>query len=82
MMKNVNLQIEVEIHPSVIWRLKLFMAIMRFAVWVGGFGGVEFDIPERNLTPLALDAAMPPSAEPDSGLENVPAAESDTQPRK
>jgi len=36
----------------------------------------------RNLTPLALDAAMPPSAEPDSGLESVPAVESDTQPRK
>ena len=46
-MKNVNLQIEVETKPEVIWRLKLFMAIMRFAVWVGGFGSVEFDIPER-----------------------------------
>ena len=34
------------------------------------------------LTPLALDAAMPPSAEPDSGLESVPAVEFDTQPRK
>ena len=56
MMKNVNLQIEIEIKPEVIWRLKLFMAIMRFAVWVGGFGGVEFDIPERHLTPLAPDA--------------------------
>ena len=32
-------------------------------------------------TPLALDAAMPPSAEPDSGLESVPAVEFDTQPR-
>jgi len=51
MMKNVNLKIEVEIHPSVIWRLKLFMAIMRFAIWVGGFGGVEFDIPQRSPTP-------------------------------
>lgn len=57
MMKNVNLQIEVEIKPEVIWRLKLFMAIMRFAVWVGGFGGVEFDIPDRHLTPRALDVA-------------------------
>ena len=37
---------------------------------------------KRHLTPLALDAAMPPSAEPDSGLESVPAVESDTQPRK
>lgn len=36
----------------------------------------------HRLTPLALDAAMPPSAEPDSGLESVPAVESDTQPRK
>ena len=34
------------------------------------------------LTPLALDAAMPPSAEPDSGLESVPAVESDIQPRQ
>lgn len=30
----------------------------------------------------ALDAAMPPSANPDSGLESIPAVESDTQPRK
>jgi len=36
----------------------------------------------RHLTPLALDAAMPPSAEPDSGLESVSAVEFDTQPRK
>jgi hypothetical protein len=35
-----------------------------------------------NPTPLAPDAAMPPSAEPLSGLESVPAVESDTQPRK
>lgn len=55
MMKNVNLQIEIEIKPEVIWRLKLFMAIMRFAVWVGGFGGVEFDIPDRHLTKRAPD---------------------------
>ena len=39
----------------------------------------EFDVLP---TPLALDGAMPPSAEPDSGLESVPAVESDTQPRK
>ena len=37
---------------------------------------------ETCLTPLALDAAMPPSAEPLSGLESVPAVEFDTQPRK
>lgn len=37
---------------------------------------------KSHLTPLALDAAMPPSAEPLSGLESVPAVESDTQPRK
>lgn len=55
MMKNVNLQIEVEIKPEVIWRLKLFMAIMRFAVWVGGFGGVDFEIPERHLTQRVPD---------------------------
>jgi len=30
---------------------------------------------------LHADAAMPPSAEPLSGLESVPAVESDTQPR-
>jgi len=56
MIKNVNLQIDVEIKPEVIWRLKLFMVIMRFAVWVGGFGGVEFDFPERHLTKRAPDA--------------------------
>lgn len=60
MMKNVNLQIEVEIKPEVIWRLKLFMAIMRFAVWVGGFGGVEFDIPGSHLTKRSPDAANAP----------------------
>lgn len=58
-MKNVNLQIEVEIKPEVIWRLKLFMAIMRFAVWVGGFGGVDFDIPECQPTQHASAAASP-----------------------
>jgi hypothetical protein len=36
----------------------------------------------RHITPLALDAAMPPSAEPLSGLESVPAVEFDTQPRR
>ena len=57
MMKNVNLQVEIEIHPEVIWRLKLFIAIMRFAVWVGGFGGVEFEIPDSHLTQRAADFA-------------------------
>ena len=46
----------------------------------GGRGFCHF--PAGNLTPLALDAAMPPSAEPDSGLQSVPAVEPDTQPRK
>ena len=35
----------------------------------------------RHLTKYALDGASAPSAEPDSGLESVPAVESDTQPR-
>ena len=63
MMKNVNLQIDVEVKPEVIWRLKLFMVIMCFAVWIGGFGGVDFEIPERYLTPVAGDGATRPQAE-------------------
>ena len=47
-----------------------------------GCEGLDALVTKRNLTPLALDAAMPPSAEPDSGLESVPAVEFDTQPRK
>lgn len=45
MMKNISIEVDFEIKPSTIWRLKLFMVIVRFAVWVGGFGGVEFEIP-------------------------------------
>ena len=33
--------IVVEIPKSTIWRVKLFLVILRFAAWVGGFGGVE-----------------------------------------
>ena len=40
MMKEITVVITVK--PIVTFRLKLFVAIMRFAVWVGGFGGVEF----------------------------------------
>ncbi len=36
---------------------------------------------ERPLTKYAPDVASATSAEPDSGLESVPAVESDTQPR-
>lgn len=36
---------------------------------------------EAHLTKYAPDVASVPSAEPDSGLESVPAVESDTQPR-
>ncbi len=35
----------------------------------------------RHLTKYAPDVASAASAEPDSGLESVPAVESDTQPR-
>lgn len=35
----------------------------------------------RHLTKYAPDVAEATSAEPDSGLESVPAVESDTQPR-
>jgi len=43
----------------------------------------EFDItsPKLRLTKYAPDVAPVTSAEPDSGLESVPAVESDTQPR-
>lgn len=27
---------------TVMWRVKLCIVIMRFAVWVGGFGGISF----------------------------------------
>lgn len=33
----------------------LFLVIMRLGAWVAGFGGVEFDIPERHLTRRAPD---------------------------
>ena len=36
---------------------------------------------ERRLTKYAPDVASATSAEPDSGLESVPAVEFDTQPR-
>ena len=36
---------------------------------------------EAHLTKYAPDVASATSAEPDSGLESVPAVESDTQPR-
>ncbi len=81
-MKNVNLQIEVEIHPQVVWRLKLFMAIMRFAVWVGGFGGVEFEIPTK--TPpnnrLHMDAGDSPRQPSQSTLEGFTPAEQGHNP--
>lgn len=67
MMKNVNLQIKVEIHPQVIWRLKLFMAIMRFAVWVGGFGGVEFEIPTKTPPNTACTGLAPTGAQESEG---------------
>ena len=37
---------------------------------------------ERRPTKYALDAAMPPSAEPDSGSDIVPASVAGSQPRK
>ena len=40
----------------VVWRAKLFTRIVRFAVWVGGFGGVDFvEQGDSHLTPTALD---------------------------
>lgn len=37
---------------------------------------------ERHLTPLALDAASAATAEPDSGLEIIPAGVAGSQPRQ
>ncbi len=41
----------------------------------------ERELRKRLLTKYAPDVASAASAEPDSGLEGVPAVESDTQPR-
>ena len=41
-MKNLTIEMTIKIKKSVIWRIKLFKAIMLFAVWVGGFGGIEY----------------------------------------
>jgi hypothetical protein len=51
-----ELIVKVTIPKTQVRRITLFLAIMRFAVWVGGFGGVEFDIPERHLTKRAPDS--------------------------
>lgn len=54
-----NFVLNVEISPIVIWRLKLFQIILRFAVWVGGFAGVEVvereEIPFPTKSELAVD---------------------------
>lgn len=39
-----NTYINAYVPRTVILRLKLFMLILRFAVWVGGFGGVEMEV--------------------------------------
>ena len=52
------------------------------AKWEALFDRLEVLQRETCLTPLALDAAMPPSAEHLSSSESVSAVESDTQPRK
>ena len=42
LMKELTLQITIQAMPQLRFRLWLFKGIMRFAIWIGGFGGIEF----------------------------------------
>ena len=41
-LKEISVKVAIVGMPLVELRMKLFLVIMRFAMWVGGFGGIEF----------------------------------------
>lgn len=46
--REIKLEITITDLPQFHFRLWLFITLMRLAVWVGGFGGVEF-IPMQDI---------------------------------
>lgn len=58
MMKEITCT--VKFPKTTVWRAKIFIKILRFAVWIGGFGGVDFvEQDNGNLTPRQPDPATP-----------------------
>ena len=37
-----KMQLNIDIPPTTMLRLRAFVLLLKLAVWVGGFGGVEF----------------------------------------
>ena len=75
-----------KISTTALWHNKKILAWLpkfgktQSSVWVE-WGAWLLEIVVRRRTQRAVDAATPPSAEPLSGSDIVPAVEPDTQPR-
>ncbi len=70
-------------YSAIDWDTKEYLIARLARVWnmTEKLSDVELAVIEAHLTKYAPDVASATSAEPDSGLESVPAVESDTQPR-
>jgi hypothetical protein len=45
-----KIRLNAKIPPMTIWRLKMFKAILKIAVWVGGFDGIDIEMKNKEVT--------------------------------